>query len=130
MNKEIGYEASLAQIEYSVKKFADLGLVFSFEGYSEKLLAFAATFVDLMTQCATVGGFGDLVPSALEKQHKKYKNVNVEVDVRCNSNRLLYLMPDWHHSTHMEQLLRDSWKSEGVVTCPGAFLKDRILTRI
>ena len=49
------------------------------------------------------------VANSLEKQYKKYKNVNIEVDMRCNNNRLLYLQPDIYHATHMEQLLKDSW---------------------
>ena len=52
INKKVGYEASLAQIEYSVNKFGEMGLCFSFEGYSDKLLDFGALFLEYAVACA------------------------------------------------------------------------------
>lgn len=110
-----------------------MGLVLSLEGYSDKLLDFAKTFVDLTLSCADENGIdAALLTNSLEKQHKKYKNANVDVDMRCNNNRLLYLMPDWHHAIHMESLLKDSWKDQECPSelNPSVFLRDRILNRI
>ena len=84
-----------------------------------------------MQECAFEEGFGDFVAHSLEKWHKRFKNSNIEVDVRCDNNRLLYLMPDTHHHIHMENLLCNSWKSQTLrVPCPGIFLRERILSRI
>ena len=102
INKEVGYEANLAHAEYSVKKFCDVGIHFSFESYSDKLLEFAALCLALTLELSKEGIDQALIMNSLEKQHKKYKNFNEEVDVRCNNNRLLHLIPDWHHATHME----------------------------
>ena len=107
INKEVGYEANLAHADYSVKKFCDVGIHFSFESYSDKLLDFAEHCLDLMLEMSVQGIDQALVTNSLEKQYKRYKNFNTEVDVRCNNNRLLYLMPDWYHATQMEQLLNN-----------------------
>ena len=48
INKEVGYEANLAHADYSIKKFCDVGIHFSFESYSDKLLDFAALCIALM----------------------------------------------------------------------------------
>ena len=89
------------------------------------MLDFAAIFLDLTIQCAE-SIEPALISNAIEKNHKKFKNFNVDVEMRCNNNRLLYLMPDSFHSTHMEQLLADQSKLSSL----SQFFKQRILARI
>ena len=69
---------------------------------TNKLLEFAALCLALTLELSKEGIDQALITNSLEKQYKKYKNFNEEVDVRCNNNRLLHLIPDWHHATHME----------------------------
>ena len=67
-----------------------------------------------MLQCTKPDGLEpSLLTSALEKNYKKFKNHNIDVERRCNNNRLLYLLPNRHHSDHMTKLLKDSWLSDG-----------------
>jgi len=95
VNKEVGYEANLAHISYEVKRFAEMGLSLALEGYSDKIFNFAAIFVDLTLSCAQDNGIeSTLLRNSLEKQHRRFKNANADVDVRCTANRLLYLLPD------------------------------------
>ena len=88
VNKEVGYEANLAHLEYAVTTYENTGIRLSIDGYSDKLLAFVATFIDIMLSCTSEDGIDEaLVTNSLEKTHRKFKNVNLEVDIRCNNNR-------------------------------------------
>lgn len=48
VNKEEGYEASLADLNYDCKNFEDRGLSLKFSGYSNTLIKFAETFITTM----------------------------------------------------------------------------------
>ena len=153
VNKEVGYEALMAHLEFQVKKCNDMGLHLSVEAFSDKILPFTASLIDMMIQCAATdeSGYGgidrQLVANALERQHRKFKNYNLDVDVRCNNNRLQYLMPDYFHASQMEHALKDTWhryaeESEGPsgpdneeaqgaeLMSPSTFLRERMLGRI
>lgn len=133
VNKEIGYEANLASIEYSAKGFEDQGLQLRFEGYSDKLFVFATKFLEIMKKCAREGGFPlAQVKNSYEVRYKRYKNANVDVETRCNNNRLLFLQPGTFHASHMEHLLKPLISAETISSefCPGKFLAERILGKI
>ena len=44
----MGYEASLADIDYTIKNFEDRGIKLQFSGYQATLITFAELFLDLM----------------------------------------------------------------------------------
>lgn len=48
VNKDMGYEAELADISYKVKNFEDRGLKLHFSGYEATLLEFAKLFLETM----------------------------------------------------------------------------------
>ena len=49
VTEEIGYEAVLSDISYSVKSFENVGFKVKFSGYNDKLFTFARIFLKLMT---------------------------------------------------------------------------------
>ena len=134
----------MAHLEFYVKKFDDTGLQLSVEAFSDKILSFTASLIDIILSCATDGGIEkSLIANSLERQHRKFKNFNLDVIVRCNNSRLQYLMPDHFHPCQMEKALKDSWlrygadgeaaseASEGPeMMSPSTFLRERILNRI
>ena len=102
------------------------------DGYSDKILTFFATFIDLMLSCADNIEEAQL-SNSLEKLHRHYKNTNQDVETRCNNNRLQYLMSDLSHACQMERALKDTWTSpeaRGHLTNPSQFLRDSILARV
>jgi secreted Zn-dependent insulinase-like peptidase len=60
---EIGYEAVLSDIQYSIKSFENLGFKLKFSGYNDKLLNFIRIFLDIMTQTREQQGFDDMTVS-------------------------------------------------------------------
>lgn len=68
VNKEVGYEANLAHLEYCVTKHENVSVRLSVDGYSDKILTFVATFIDLMLSCAETDGIEEaLLTNSLEK---------------------------------------------------------------
>ena len=114
--------------------YEDVGIRLSVDGYSDKILAFVATFIDLMLSCAADDGIDEaLVLNSFEKKHRQFKNLNLDVDTRCNSNRKQYLMPDLNHPCQMERKLKDccsSAEARSQLMEPSKFLRDRILARV
>lgn len=107
INKEEGYEANLADITYDCKNFEDRGIALKFSGYSSTLPIFAEAFLTKMKQYA-YGGLkfdSQLVEISTEKLHKDYKNSNIDVYDRANSNRLQHLLPHKFHATLVEKEL-------------------------
>lgn len=47
---EVGYEAVLSDIAYSIKSFENLGFKLKFTGYNDKLIAFIKIFLELMAR--------------------------------------------------------------------------------
>jgi secreted Zn-dependent insulinase-like peptidase len=45
---DIGYEAVLSDIAYSIKSFENVGFKIKFSGYNDKLINFIRIFFDLM----------------------------------------------------------------------------------
>jgi secreted Zn-dependent insulinase-like peptidase len=48
VTEEIGYEAVLSDISYSIKSFENVGFKVKFSGYSDKLMNFVQIFLQLM----------------------------------------------------------------------------------
>ena len=48
VNKEVGYEAQLADLSYDIKTFECRGLQMKFNGYEQTLLQFASKFLEIM----------------------------------------------------------------------------------
>lgn len=55
VTKRIGYEATLADIGYSIKIFENVGLKFKFKGYNDKLSYFIQVFFETLTSLASDG---------------------------------------------------------------------------
>lgn len=92
VTSEIGYEAVLADVAYSIKDFENVGFKLKFSGYNDKLIHFVELFLKSMKQ-ANEEGFADWIMSnAIERLTKAARNANVEVDARVANNRLLYLL--------------------------------------
>lgn len=47
---EIGYEAVLSDIAYSIKSFENLGFKLKFTGYNDKLITFTKIFLEIMAR--------------------------------------------------------------------------------
>ena len=57
VNKRIGYEAKLANVEFSFETVEEMVIRIKITGYSQKLFDFAQNFIDIMLECAKPGGF-------------------------------------------------------------------------
>ena len=57
VQKRVGYEASLAHLEFSVSNTDEMVFSLEFKGFSDKLFVFAETVIDIMLECAKEGGF-------------------------------------------------------------------------
>ncbi len=98
VTEEIGYEAVLSDISYSIKSFENVGFKVKFSGYSDKLFIFARIFLKLMVKVRETGFEELTVKLAVEKAIKSHKNANVEVDQRTANNRLIYLLENVFHA--------------------------------
>ena len=98
---EIGYEAVLSDIAYSIKSFENLGFKVKFSGYNDKIVTFIKIFFEIMYEIHH-NGFDEMtVQLAVEKSLKSYKNFNVEVDQRTGNNRLIFLLENVVHASHV-----------------------------
>ena len=95
----MGYEASLADIDYTIKNFEDRGIKLQFSGYQATLLTFARLFVDLMLSHRQKPFLPAQINNSIEKLGKQFKNANVDVSTRCENNRLLHLLPNHFHAS-------------------------------
>jgi secreted Zn-dependent insulinase-like peptidase len=98
---EIGYEAVLSDIAFSIKSYEDLGFKLKFSGYNDKIDTFIKIFFEIM-QKVHQSGFDEMtIKLAVEKSLKSYKNFNVEVDQRTGNNRLIFLLENVVHASHV-----------------------------
>ena len=98
---EIGYEAVLSDVAFSIKSFENFGFKIKFSGYNDKILKFIKIFFEIMRDIH-VNGFDDMmIKLAVEKSLSSYKNFNVEVDQRTSNNRLIFLLENVFHASHI-----------------------------
>ena len=67
VTEEIGYEAVLADISYSIKSFENVGFKVKFTGYNDKLMNFVQIFLRLMVEVRETGFEELTVKLAVEK---------------------------------------------------------------
>jgi secreted Zn-dependent insulinase-like peptidase len=91
VTSEIGYEAVLADIEYSIKSFENIGFKLKFSGYNDKLSTFISIFFDIMIRVSKEEFPEWILNLSKERELKIAKNTNLEVDSRATNNRLLYI---------------------------------------
>jgi secreted Zn-dependent insulinase-like peptidase len=64
---EIGYEAVLSDVAYSIKSFENIGYKIKFSGYNDKIVKFIKIFFEIMYDVHT-RGFDELtIKMAVEK---------------------------------------------------------------
>ena len=81
VNARVGYEAQLAGFSSQFCSTEEMGVHLRFSGYSEKIFAFATTYIDIMLECAKPGGFEEAqVDNSIEKVKTEFYNCNFEVD--------------------------------------------------
>jgi len=95
VSKEIGYEANLADVTYSIKVLDNVALKCKFKGYNDKLGTFIEWFVRIFSELSQKG-LGEnelfLINNSVEKVSKEYANQNVEISKRDSNNRLHFLL--------------------------------------
>jgi len=52
VEKQVGYEAEMAEMTYSVNSVEEMAVSLNFGGYSDKLFDFAEAFLEIMKDCA------------------------------------------------------------------------------
>lgn len=57
INKQIGYEASLADIDFDIKSFEDRGLLIKLNGYQDTLINFANQLLTITNEHANGKAF-------------------------------------------------------------------------
>lgn len=134
VSKRIGYEAQLAQIQYEVTSVEDLAVRINISGYSDKILNFVKQFLDIMQECAKLGGFEKtLVDNVMGDKKSEFANANSQVGDHATNNRLNFLFPHTFHSSLMEKALSTKIEADAGGTedfCPGKLLKEKILDQI
>lgn len=88
----------MADMEYSIKSFENLGFKLKFAGYNDKLPYFIDIFLDMVLRISESGVEEYYLNNAIERYIKSCQNCNVEVDNRCSNNRLIYLMEHEYHA--------------------------------
>jgi secreted Zn-dependent insulinase-like peptidase len=53
VNSEVGYEANIADVSYSIKAFENLGFKVKFSGFNDKLFAFIEIFFKMLVETAS-----------------------------------------------------------------------------
>ncbi|CDW88765.1 a-pheromone processing metallopeptidase ste23 [Stylonychia lemnae] len=101
---EVGYEALMADISYSIKGFENLGFKIKFQGFNDKLSDFIKMFFQIMKSIRDNGFEEFYIRTAVEKSIRSFKNINVEVDQKTTNNRLIYLL---QHQYHAKQILEE-----------------------
>ena len=57
ITENVGYEAQLANINYSFESIDDMGIRINTNGYSDKIFEFTKIYLDMMYECAKEGAF-------------------------------------------------------------------------
>lgn len=126
VTSEIGYEAVLSDVAYSIKSFENIGFKLKFSGYNDKIAEFIKIFLEMMIRIQQ-DGFGQMmVKLALEKSIKNYKNLNVEVDQRTGNNRLIFLLDHTYHASlvikELESFSMDEFNNQ--------YCKEELLSKV
>ena len=72
-----------------------------FSGYNDKIVTFIKIFFEIMQNIHQIGFDEMTIKLAVEKSLKSYKNFNVEVDQRTGNNRLIFLLENVVHASHV-----------------------------
>ena len=83
VSMDMGYEAVLADVSYSIKVFENVGLKCKFKGYNDKIHTFVLKFMSVLAHSAEHGLTDSeeyLITNSIEKVKKDYNNYNVEID--------------------------------------------------
>ena len=100
LSKQIGFEATQADVAYSIKVFENVALKFKFKGYNDKIEIFIKEALKIFKDLQEPENF--LIDNSVEKILKEYKNHNVEIDQRSTNNRLILLCQDNYHAEVLE----------------------------
>ena len=90
----IGYEATLADVAFSIKTMDTFGVKCKFKGYNHKLAEFVSVFVKLFAELSSGMVENYLISNAIEQVSKQYINQNVEIDSRTSNNRLIFMIDE------------------------------------
>ena len=124
----------MAQIKYRISSEEEMAFRIFIAGYSDKLLIFVKEFLDIVHECAKLGGFEKtLVENVMGKKKSDYANANSAVSDHSANNRLLFLLPHTFHNSLMEKALTKKIEANAAGTadfCPGKLLKEKILDQI
>ena len=107
LTKDVGYEAQLAHVTYSMSTIEEMAVRISISGFSDKLFDFTKIYIDQLFKCAEDNHFmKKSVIQSMAKNKQIYANNNVEVDEKASHNRLLMLIPHSFHDKLMEKELQ------------------------
>ena len=124
----------MAQMQYKISSVEEMAFRIFISGYSDKILDFIKEFLDIVHECAKLGGFEKkLVENAMGKKKSDFANSNADVSNHSANNRLLFLLPHTFHNSLMEKALAKRIESDAAGTadfCPGKLLKEKILGQI
>ena len=57
VTKDVGYEAQLAHVSYSLRSIEEMAVHLRISGFSDKLFEFAQSYIDILIECAKDNGF-------------------------------------------------------------------------
>ena len=138
VTETIGYEASVAEINYKFSSLDDIGVMISVRGYNDKILDFIKIYLETMTTYAESQSFEkNVLLNSMMKKKEAYSNSNLEADYRGHNNRDLYLRPHKFHDNVLAKILDEEIKAlqkqedgEKYTFDVGKFLKEKIIDRI
>lgn len=138
ITENVGYEARLASIDYSLESVDDMGVRIKTSGYSDKIFDFTKILLDMVFECAKAGAFPkSTVMNAMTVVRAECQNSNDDAEARAANNRLLFLLPHTYHDGILADLLGEeieklSEADQDALTEfePSKFLKERILSKI
>ena len=109
VNKDQGYDASLADLQYGLRSYQDRGFAVRFTGYAATLPLFVDKFLDCLL---TIDNFdARLFGISVDKCQRDYKNALTDVYDRCEHNRLCHLLQSRAHNS----LIQDYLSKEAVL---------------
>ena len=83
-----------------------MAIRFYISGYSDKILIFVKEFLDIVYECAKLGGFDKtVVENVMGKEKSDCANANSSVTDHSSNNRLLFLLPHTFHDSLIEKVL-------------------------
>ena len=68
VTKKIGYEASIAELEYGLSLVDEIAVRLNINGYADTILNFTEEYLEVMRDCAQEGGFEkEIVQNQMEE---------------------------------------------------------------